>query len=64
MIGIDRTVLQAVVGALDEDGPHHLDVQGVCEEYRRDGATIRGARDGHDRDDLRRDGDYVACPVD
>lgn len=56
MLGIDRAVLQVVVGTLHEDGPHHLDVQGVCEEHRRNGAAVRGACDGHDRDDLRRDG--------
>lgn len=54
--GVHRALLQALACPLTKNGPHDSYVQGVCEEHRRDGAAICGACDGHDRDDLRRDG--------
>lgn len=52
LVGIYRAVLQASARTFDENGSHHPDVQGIREEYRRDGTAVCGARDGHDRDDL------------
>lgn len=62
-LGVHRAVLQAVACSLAKNGSHDPHVQGVRQEHRRNGSAFRRARDGHDRDDLRRDGKMIRFSV-